>query len=210
MMVDVSFRIITGRQRNGARWAAKYPEKADDLYVVGQVGGKKKERIRIGPPTPENQLAAENVVREWERRAQREALLSSGLVSQSFAEAADAWLRQLKSRAPKTLQTRRYQVGVLEPYFVDLPLDQIGVSEITTWWDQAIGGGKRAIPTGKSYLDALSMIFKHAKVASNPVPAARVAILGDIKNTAGRDLRGQGVDLPYLTDPSHMMVISCG
>ena len=187
MIPAVSIYIQTGRQRHGEAWCKRYPDKADDLYVVGQIGGKKK-RVRIGPPTPENQRAAEHKVREWKQLIERKALVDAGLVVESFAEAADVWLRQgLRQRAPKTVEVRVHQVQVLGRYFGQLPLDRIGAGEIAQWWEQEVDT-KRSARTGQSYLNALSMIFRHAAKSHpaivNPVPAARDLIFADVRLTA--------------------------
>ena len=46
-------RILTGREMQGPKWAAKHPSTADDLWVV-VTGSGRRERHRIGPPTQEN------------------------------------------------------------------------------------------------------------------------------------------------------------
>ena len=58
-------RIATSRQVRGPAWAAKYPERAGDLWVVAQ-REKKRKRVRIGPPTTENFAKAGRKRDEWE------------------------------------------------------------------------------------------------------------------------------------------------
>ena len=45
--------IVTGRDIKGSKWAAQYPDKADDLWVRVHVAGKRKKK-HFGPPTEEN------------------------------------------------------------------------------------------------------------------------------------------------------------
>ncbi len=56
--------ITTAREIKGTKWAAQYPDKTDELWVIVHVGGRKKKK-RIGPPTPENQQRAERQREEW-------------------------------------------------------------------------------------------------------------------------------------------------
>ena len=54
MMRPMGVKITTSRSVKGAKWASRFPAKADDLWIVGHYEGRRK-RWYIGPPTPENQ-----------------------------------------------------------------------------------------------------------------------------------------------------------
>ncbi|MBW2698465.1 MAG: site-specific integrase [Deltaproteobacteria bacterium] len=196
--------ITTASKVKGATWAAKYPRKADEIYVVAQTGGKKK-RVRIGPPTPDNTKKAERKVREWTYLIERKQLVESGIVAHTFAEMADEYLLHgLKSRARKTIDGRKLQVGQLKSRLGDLRMDFVGVETLEKWWYEFVEIGGRDIRTGKSYLNVVSMIFKQAAKTypnlANPVPAARERILGEIGGTALFRQRNEANINPFTTD----------
>ena len=91
-------RVMAAREVFGPKWAEKRPGIADELYVV-TTGEGKRERLRIGPPTPANLEAAER------KAAQLRQLLSKGgevqtkLAAPTLREATDDYLK----RAPRRL-----------------------------------------------------------------------------------------------------------
>ncbi len=195
MIRRMSIYITDARKLRGGAWAAKYPDKADDLWLVAQVGGKKK-RKRIGPPTEENRKVAEQKAAEWRFILERRSMGEAGMIAVSFSEAADTYLKRgLRKRAPKTVRGREYQAGVLKNHFGTTAIDQIDADAIATWWDEFVEEGARDVRTGRSYLNVLSMIFKHAarthKGLANPVSEARERIIGEIQNTAAYRARDQ-------------------
>lgn len=220
MIAHMSIRQTDAKTIRGKAWAAKYPHAADDIYVVAQVGGKKK-RIRIGPNTPENHERAARKVAEYRAILERQQLRAAGMVTLGFAEAADLWLRQgLRRRAPKTIRTRTFQAGRLKGYFGNKRLDTIDTDAIAAWWDAEVEG-KMTTRTGRTYLDALSMIFRHAAKSEpvpNPVPDARARIFAEIEHTAEsraanqQNLRPLSSDelaklLPHLTGDLQVTVL---
>ena len=73
MIHSMSVRVVTTRTLKGQKWAAKYPEKADELWVFAIIDGTKKAK-RIGPDTPENRQHAERKCREWEILLERASM----------------------------------------------------------------------------------------------------------------------------------------
>lgn len=188
MMRSMSVYITTARQVKGAAWSARYPDRATDLFVVAQIGGKKK-RKQIGPDTPENRERAERKRDEWQAILERRELQAAGLMAPTLSEAiADFVAHGMRGRAPKTISGRRYQLDKMaQEIGSQTAIDRIDSDTIALWWDGHVDG-KRDIRTGKGYLNALSMLYRHAirqdpKLA-NPVPAARDRILGEIERTA--------------------------
>jgi len=186
MMRSMSVYLSDARTIKGAAWAARYPEKAADLYVVAQMAGR-KVRTRIGPPTPENRERAERKMAEYRAILERRQLRASGLTLPTFAEAADEYVRTgLRKRAPKTAHGRTYQAGRLKAYFGPRRIDTIQPEDIAAWWDAEVEPALD-VRTGRGYLNVLSMIFKHAgksEPLENPVPKARGLIFAEIETTA--------------------------
>jgi hypothetical protein len=60
----MSVRIMTAREMKGSKWGKEFPDKADELWVIARVGGKRKKK-HIGPPTSENRARAERKRDEW-------------------------------------------------------------------------------------------------------------------------------------------------
>lgn len=204
MMISMSVYITTARKVRGEAFAAAYPEKADDLWVVAQVEGRKK-RKSIGPPTPENWKKAERKAAEWRAAFEQHDLSGAGLLAPSFAEAGQDFLeRGLRKRARGTVDTRSSQVRALMRHFGTTRLDHINALDIAGFWDVLVEQKGRSIRTGRAHLDALSLVFKHAAKScpglANPVPAARAAILGDIQHTAAFRARDQENCNPLTTD----------
>ena len=108
--------------------------------------------------------------------------------------------RGLLGRAAKTQDGRRYQMNAFVEHFGSKRIDQISVPEVTAWWGAFVVAGGRDIRTGKSHLDALSLLFRHTAKSNpklrNPVPDARGQILGDLQKTASFRARDEANKKP--------------
>ena len=136
----MSVRILTSRQVKGPQWAARYPEKSADLWVVAIVAGKRR-RVRIGPPTEANRIEAERRSQAWSAIAHGADLSTTP----AFGEAGDAFLTSgLYGRARSTEIKRNQQVQVLQGHWGDRQLDQITTTEIVAWADGRMGGSPLA------------------------------------------------------------------
>jgi len=193
----MSVRVIKARQFKSRNWCARYPDKADELWVIVHAQGRRK-RTRIGPDTPENRERAEGKKAEYQLLLDRRASGLDSIAAPAFGAVAEEFLRRgMKNRAPKTKDSRRYQVKALIEHFGDTRLDRIGVDALKEWWDVFVEGGKRDRRTGTYYLDAVSLVFQFAGRrfrTMNPVPSAKREILEGIENTAeyrSRDSKNQ-------------------
>ena len=112
MITAVSIRVVSERTIRGPKWAAKYPEKADDVWVVGHAGGN-RVRLHFGAPTPSNVERAERKAAQL--RAAVDLLRGQGaLGSKTFGEAAAAYLETglaLHELAPTTREDRRFMLA---------------------------------------------------------------------------------------------------
>ncbi len=197
-------RIVTTLNIRGASWADRHPDRAGDLWVVAHHRGKRK-RVKIGPPTDENRAKAEKKRAEWIAAITRRTSDLDTILAPAFDNAAGAFLKSgLRGRAPKTQDGRRYQIEALCTHFGGLRLDRVGTPEVVAWWDSFIAESGRDIRTGKSYLDALSLLFKHAAKTipglENPIPSARREILSELQNTAGFRARDERNKNPFGID----------
>src|SRR5258705_7935984 len=128
-------RVLTAREVFGPAWAAKRPGIADELYVI-TTGDGKRERLRIGPPTPANLEAAER------KAAQLRQLLAKGgdqlpssLIAPTLREAADDYLKRAPRRlAPMTVVQRRQQLNTLCKTLGRTRIDRISTEDLTGWW----------------------------------------------------------------------------
>jgi integrase len=142
---------------------------------------------------------------EWTAAIARRTSDLDSILAPAFDDAAEAFLKTgLRGRAPKTQDGRRYQIEALCKHFGELRLDRIGTPEVVAWWDSFVAESGRDIRTGKSYLDALSLLFKHAAKTipglENPVSTARQEILSELQNTAGFRARDEGNKNPFGID----------
>lgn len=183
----MSVRVIKASQFKSRNWCARYPDKADELWVIVHAQGRRK-RVRIGPDTPANRERAEGKKAEYQLLLDRHASGLDSVAAPTFGVVAEEFLRRgMKGRAPKTKDSRRYQIKALVQHFGDTRLDRIGPEELTEWWDTFVDGGGRDRRTGTYYLDAVSLVFQFAGrrfKAMNPVPSAKREILDGIEKTA--------------------------
>ena len=92
MIPRMSVRVVSSRTLKGSKWADKYPEKADDLWVFAIIDGKRRSK-RIGPDTEENRVRAERKRREWEVLLERKALGEKFELLPTFSEAVKDFAR---------------------------------------------------------------------------------------------------------------------
>ena len=112
MIPTVAIRVVSERTIRGPKWAAKYPEKANDIWVVGHANGN-RVRLYFGSPTPENVERAEHKANQL--RAAVDLLRGKGVLgSDTFGEAAAAYLETglaLHELAPTTREDRRFMLA---------------------------------------------------------------------------------------------------
>ena len=105
MIARMSVRIVTAVEIKGGAWAAKYPGRASDLWLVAHVNGKRL-RKRIGPDTPENRERAEDKKEEWTKLILGEGE-PEGLAAPPFSAIAEAFLDHgLRGKASNTQVAR--------------------------------------------------------------------------------------------------------
>lgn len=182
-------RVMREAELMGPAHAARRPNRADDLWVVVNVDGKRR-RQKIGRPTERNQARAEEMRADWQAAVDLEVGMPMPVAT--FRSAANSFLEEgLRARATKTKSGRRYQLQSLVEHFGDTPLAAL---DLDGWWKAEVEG-KRDWRTGTFYLTAISLVFKHAHrqgvEIANPVPAARERLLGDIRNTKEYRRRNQ-------------------
>jgi integrase len=197
--------IVTARIVKGSKWASQYPDKADELWVIAHVAGRKKKK-HIGPPTPENRRCAERKRDEWRAALNLKLGGLSDVIAPTFKEIGEAFIeRGLTNRAWKTQDSRRYQTNALIQHFDQLRIDQIAGPELTRLWSTFLMGEKKLdVRTGGFYLDCASLIFKFAVKEGhdvpNPVPDHKAAIMEDARNTAEYRSRDESNKNPLSVD----------
>ena len=189
----MSVKIHTSRYVRGKTWAARNPDRADDLWVVVW-SNNKRERIPIGPPTAENRARAE-AKRESLENALR-AMSAGTIIAPTLKEAAAEYLRigmKLGRLAATTQEDRTYilaETGPILRELGDLPLDQITHAHILRWWEAFVVESGRAPNTGRQHLSALAGIYDHAMatgvVSSSPINAVRTHLRRGRKTKEGR------------------------
>ena len=164
--------IQTAAELKGSAWAARYPEKADDLYVVARSGKKRKTR-RFGPPTAKNRAAAERKRDEWAVALERTDLSSSGIIAPLIEDAARDYLRKgMTSHAAGTRRHRRYQLDRIVKILGSVTLDRIDADRVVDLYDTLRGDHKLAARSAALHIDGLSCVYVHHEI-DNPVPDAR-------------------------------------
>ena len=93
MIRSMSVYSTTSEKVNGAVWAKRYPEKANELWVVAQSGGKKKKK-RIGPPTEVNRARAERKRAEWLALLESKRDELDTLVAPTFRELSGVFVQR--------------------------------------------------------------------------------------------------------------------
>jgi integrase len=175
--------IKTAAELKGAAWAARYPGKADELYVVAR-SGKKRTTRRFGPPTDKNREAAERKRDEWAAALERTDLSSSGIVAPLLDDAIRDFERKaMISHAWKTREVRKYQLAKIVRILGSVTLDKIDADRVIELWDSLLGDYKLAERTAHRHLDALSKVFQWHELP-NPVPEARIRIKKKTPKTA--------------------------
>ncbi len=173
--------IQTAAELKGAAWAKRYPDKADELYVVAR-SGKRRSVRRFGAPTPENWAAAERKRDAWAAALERTDLSSKGIIAPLFEDAAAEYQRKgLRRHAPGTKRLRRSQFRVISDFFGDATLDQIDSGRVVDLYDEL--RDTRSERTSDCYLDALSNVYQWHE-QPNPVPEARGRIAKKRPRTA--------------------------
>jgi integrase len=181
--------IVTGRDIKGPKWAAQYPDKTDELWVIVHVAGRKKKK-RIGPPTPHNWRRAERQRDEWRAALNLKLHGLSDVIAPTFREIGEAFIeRGLPGRAWKTRDSRRYQTEAMTTHFEDTRIDRIGAHDVRRLWNEFLMKQKGLdARTGGFYLDCLSLLFKFAVNEGhdvvNPVGAVKGDIMAEYRNTA--------------------------
>jgi len=187
MIHRMSVRVVTTRTLKGQKWAAKYPEKADELWVFAIIDGTKKAK-RIGPDTPENRQRAERKCLEWEMLLERASLGKARMIAPLFKDAVKEFSRRgMSHRSWKTRSGREYQLGVMERTWAEIPIDSIDAETVTRFGRDILDSGK-SIRTVNGYMDALSLLYRfHEETMPdlvNPTIKARKAISANIDKTA--------------------------
>ena len=170
-------RILTAAQLKGAKWAAKYPAKADALYVVATAG--KRRKVRQVP----DEVAAKHLQRQWERALATRDLASRALVGKVFDDAVREFTRDgLRDHAEKTREGRGYQLAAVAKIVgPTTPLDHIDAPEVQRVYE--VLRETRSDRTALAHLDALSALYRWHEV-TNPVPEARGRIRAKAPSTA--------------------------
>jgi integrase len=191
-------RILTEREVMGEKHAQKRPARANDLWLVATHNGK-RERKKVGRPTLGNIDRAEELRADWQAALDQQ--LGVELPIPTFRAIAEDFLKNgMRARASKTVKGRTYQVNALVEHFGDTPLEDV---DVEAFWN-AFVEGRRDWRTGGFYLNALSLVFRHAQRGGhniqNPVAAARARIIGDISTTKAFRRRNQENLNPLSTD----------
>lgn len=182
MIETMPVHIQTAAEAKGPAWAAKYPSKATELYVVARAGKRKKVR-RIGPDTPENRARAESKAAEWRVLLEGAELSRAGIIALAFDDAAEEYRRAgMKQHAWKTRDGRKRQHLRAAVSFGDTPLDRIDATAVVAHYD-ALRAEGLADRTAQRHLDAISKVFQHHETP-NPVPDARTRIARRSSRTA--------------------------
>jgi hypothetical protein len=181
--------IVTARNIKGPKWISEYPDKANELWVIVHVAGRKKKK-RIGPPTPDNRRRAERQREEWLAALNVKLNGLSDVIAPTFKEIGEAFSdRGLPGRAPKTQDGRRYQTNDLIEHFGEIRIDRISGPDVRRLWDEFLIK-KKGLDTRTAgfYLDCLSLVFKFAIKKGhdvvNPVPSQKTGIMAEYRNTA--------------------------
>ena len=182
-MMAMPVYIKTAAELKGAAWAKRYPDKADELYVVAR-SGKKRSVRRFGPPTKENRAAAERKRAAWAAALERTDLSSAGIIAPLLDDAIRDYERMgMKSHAWKTREVRKYQFVKILKFFGSIPLDHIDSGRVVDLWDALLGKYELAERTAHRHLDALSRVYQW-KALPNPVVDARIRIEKKTAKTA--------------------------
>lgn len=174
--------ILTAAQLKGSAWATRYPEKADDLYVVLRTG-KKRNVKRIGPPTPENRAEAARKAKAWETVLERQDFATKRIAGPLYDVAVRDFLRRgTGDYAKRTREARKTQLDAIGKLVGDgTTLDRIDSDRVEAVY--AALRETRSHRTAMAHLDALSVLYKHHKL-TNPVPVARDRIQAAQPKTA--------------------------
>lgn len=164
-------RITTYRELFAAN-ARRYPDRADwvCIYIPN---GRKPIRLVIGPPGEESlQLARAGI----EQALQRQLGEAQGFAP-LFADAATRYCElgvRFYQLADSTVPLQVYRVKAFSKRWEGLRLDQIGLPELTAWWEDHVLRGGHSPETGKRWLSALSAVYRyhaaHAGAAALPNP----------------------------------------
>jgi integrase len=193
--MSVRVRVAPAREVKGQPWAAKYPEKANEPWLVWMVDGKRK-REHIGPDTPEAWEQAHREAEELRRcLTQRAGNPNARVRAETVREAAQHYLdKGMKGNAESTKAARRQQLRRLCDAIGSVPLDRLTAGHVTKWWAEFVDGGGRDYRTGMGHVEALNLVVRYAQFRStadiiNPVPEARARIKDRYKRT--KALRGR-------------------
>ena len=180
------------------------------IYYQRRECGK---RIRFSCKTNDWEEAA-GVARLYEERKGLGRLPFAAIEAPRLAEFAERYLEEDTAHlAPTTLSDRR---GYLAPDGRLLAglgarrLSEIGVRELREWWNAEDFGrpGKRAVVTGRNYLDVLSGIFVYAReldlAETNPVDEFRKTLRRRTRTQRGRASSDAGRDLSPIDQPAEI------
>ena len=194
-MRTVAVYIRTSRQTQGRAYCERYPEKADDLWVVASARGR-KERIHIGSPTPENHERAQQKKEEIESALHLVRSSTASVLKPTLASAAAEYLRRgmaLHQLAASTQEDRCLilaEKGALLHRFGTLRLNSLRLEMLLDWWHDFVIDGKKSVRTGRNHLDALSGVYRYAMqrriVNANPVDALRATLRALNRTKAAR------------------------
>jgi integrase len=159
----VSVAIKTSREVKGKAWAARYPDKATDLWVVAVHGGR-RERKHIGPDTVANRERAAHFAAQMRSLFTGDAARTTKLAAPTLREAGDAYLVHAKKRlAPATLRARQQQLDHLCHELGSVRIDRLRPDHLTTWWASYVEDGDRSPRTGHGHLEALRVTLEDAE-----------------------------------------------
>jgi integrase len=148
------------------------------IYYQRRVRGN---RIRFSCET-DDWDSASAVARLYEEQKKIGALQFTTVEIPRLAEFAERYLEEDTSHLASTTRKDRYsylsKTGPLVSFFGDRPINEIGVPELRSWWNQeVVAVKKRSVRTGRAYLDVLSSVLGYAcdlgLLERNPIPGFR-------------------------------------
>ncbi|MEE9607448.1 MAG: site-specific integrase [Myxococcota bacterium] len=203
--------IRTSRQTQGRAYCSRYPQKANDLWVVTSVNGK-KHKEHFGAPTPENRARAEARRGELEEALRIESSGRRSPLKPRLSEFVTEYVAKgmhFQRLAESTMANRRRQLapdGPLLSAFGDYRLEAVDVPVLLDWWETFVLNADRTEKTGRDYLDCLSGVYRYALhkriVDRNPVDAVRSALRASQSTKAAR----QEKDLEAKPQPIESIV----